>query len=39
MDTAKARRKLGWRPRHDALHTPSQTIAAQRSEGRLRQSA
>ena len=28
MDTSKARRELRWRPRHDALHTLRETIAA-----------
>jgi nucleoside-diphosphate-sugar epimerase len=27
MDSAKARRELGWRPRHDALATLRETIA------------
>jgi nucleoside-diphosphate-sugar epimerase len=30
MDTAKARRELRWRPRHDALQTLRETIAARR---------
>ena len=30
MDTAKARRELGWEPRHDARETLRQTIAAAR---------
>ena len=30
MDTAKARRELGWRPEHDALQTLRETIAAHR---------
>ncbi|HEY2141061.1 MAG TPA: NAD-dependent epimerase/dehydratase family protein [Solirubrobacteraceae bacterium] len=30
MDVAKARRELGWRPAHDALHTLRETIAAER---------
>ena len=30
MDTAKARRELGWRPKHDALHTLRETITATR---------
>jgi UDP-glucose 4-epimerase len=30
MDTAKARRELRWRPRHDALETLRETIAAAR---------
>jgi len=33
MDTAKARRELGWRPAHDALQTLRETIAAARGEG------
>jgi nucleoside-diphosphate-sugar epimerase len=28
MDTTKARRELGWRPKHDALQTLRETIAA-----------
>jgi nucleoside-diphosphate-sugar epimerase len=31
MDTRKARRELGWRPRHTALQTLRETLAAQRS--------
>jgi UDP-glucose 4-epimerase len=31
MDTAKARKQLGWRPKHDALDTLRQTIEAWRS--------
>jgi nucleoside-diphosphate-sugar epimerase len=31
MDTSKARRELGWRPRHNALRTLRETIAAKRS--------
>jgi nucleoside-diphosphate-sugar epimerase len=30
MDTAKARRELRWRPKHDALATLRETIAATR---------
>ena len=30
MDTAKARRELRWRPRHDALHTLTDTVMAAR---------
>src|SRR5438132_5074388 len=30
MDTSKARRELRWRPKHDALHTLRETIAATR---------
>ena len=33
MDTAKARRELGWRPARDALHTLRETIAAARGAG------
>jgi UDP-glucose 4-epimerase len=36
MDTAKARRELRWRPRHDALHTLRETIAAARLERLIR---
>jgi UDP-glucose 4-epimerase len=32
MDTAKARRELRWRPRHDALSTLQQTVEARRAE-------
>jgi len=32
MDTHKARRQLGWHPRHDALTTLRETIAAHRME-------
>jgi nucleoside-diphosphate-sugar epimerase len=32
MDTSKARRKLGWRPKHDALATLRETISATRRE-------
>jgi UDP-glucose 4-epimerase len=32
MDTAKARRELRWRPKHDALQTLRETIAAARAE-------
>ncbi len=31
MDAAKARRELRWRPKHDALQTLRETIAAARS--------
>jgi UDP-glucose 4-epimerase len=34
MDTRKARRELGWRPKHDALETLRETITAARM-GRL----
>jgi UDP-glucose 4-epimerase len=30
MDTTKARRELRWRPKHDALDTLRETIAAAR---------
>jgi nucleoside-diphosphate-sugar epimerase len=30
MDTAKARRELRWRPKHDALETVRETITAER---------
>ena len=30
MSTSKARRELGWRPKHDALQTLRKTIAAER---------
>jgi UDP-glucose 4-epimerase len=36
MDTRKARRELGWRPRHDALHTLRETIAAARLDPLIR---
>jgi nucleoside-diphosphate-sugar epimerase len=36
MDTAKARRDLRWRPRHDALATLRETIAAARTEPLIR---
>lgn len=32
MDTAKARRELRWRPRHDALETLRETVRAARAE-------
>jgi UDP-glucose 4-epimerase len=32
MDTAKARRELRWRPKHDALQTLRETIAGSRAE-------
>src|SRR2546429_9120398 len=32
MDSAKARRELGWRPKHDALQTLRETIAANRPQ-------
>lgn len=33
MDTTKARRELGWRPRHDAADTMRETIAGARAAG------
>jgi UDP-glucose 4-epimerase len=36
MDTAKARRKLGWRPQHDALQTLRETITSARLERFIR---
>ncbi|HYM56277.1 MAG TPA: NAD-dependent epimerase/dehydratase family protein [Solirubrobacteraceae bacterium] len=36
MDTSKARRELRWRPRHDALQTLRETIAATRMESIIR---
>jgi UDP-glucose 4-epimerase len=36
MSASKARRELGWRPRHDALHTLRETIAATRLERLIR---
>ncbi|MDQ3877962.1 MAG: NAD-dependent epimerase/dehydratase family protein [Actinomycetota bacterium] len=35
MDTSKARRELRWNPRHDALETLAQTVAAARARGLL----
>jgi nucleoside-diphosphate-sugar epimerase len=35
MDSGKARRKLGWRPKHDARQTLHDTVAAARDEGLL----
>ena len=35
MDTAKARRDLGWKPQHDALETLEQTAAGAREKGLL----
>lgn len=35
MDTAKARRGLGWEPRYDALETLAQTAAGARGKGML----
>ena len=31
MDTSKARKQLGWRPRHDAHETLLETVEAQRA--------
>jgi nucleoside-diphosphate-sugar epimerase len=36
MDTARARRLLGWRPRHDARETLEQMVQAARSERLIR---
>ncbi len=36
MSASKARRELGWRPRHDALQTLRETIAATRLEPLIR---
>jgi UDP-glucose 4-epimerase len=36
MDTARARRELRWRPRHDALQTLRATVAAARSDPLIR---
>ena len=36
MSTAKARRELRWRPRHDALETLRETIAAARMDRLIR---
>ena len=36
MSTAKARRELRWRPRHDALQTLRETITATRVDGLIR---
>jgi UDP-glucose 4-epimerase len=33
MDTAKARRELGWSPQHDAAETLEEMVAAARAEG------
>jgi nucleoside-diphosphate-sugar epimerase len=35
MDTAKARRDLGWKPRHDAQETLAETVAGARAKGLL----
>ncbi len=36
MSTSKARRELGWRPKHDALHTLRETISATRMDRLIR---
>ncbi|HEX4466408.1 MAG TPA: NAD-dependent epimerase/dehydratase family protein [Solirubrobacteraceae bacterium] len=36
MDTSKARRLLGWRPRHDAAETLAETITASRMDNIIR---
>ncbi len=36
MSTSKARRELGWRPKHDALQTLRETIAATRVDSLIR---
>ncbi len=36
MSTAKARKELRWRPRHDALHTLRETIRATRMDALIR---
>jgi UDP-glucose 4-epimerase len=36
MSASKARRELGWRPRHDALHTLRETITATRLNALIR---
>jgi UDP-glucose 4-epimerase len=36
MSASKARRELGWRPRHDALHTLRETISATRLDPLIR---
>jgi UDP-glucose 4-epimerase len=35
MDTAKARRDLGWKPKHDAEETLAETVAGARDKGLL----
>jgi nucleoside-diphosphate-sugar epimerase len=35
VDCTKAKKELGWQPRHDALDTLSDTIAAARARGKL----
>jgi UDP-glucose 4-epimerase len=35
MDTHKARRKLGWKPEHDATETLAETVAGARAKGLL----
>lgn len=36
MDTAKARRDLGWQPQHDAQETLEETVVGAREKGLLR---
>ena len=36
MDTAKARRELCWRPKHDALQTLRETVTAARLDPLIR---
>ncbi len=36
MDVSKARRELRWRPKHDALQTLRETIAAERLDRLVR---
>jgi len=36
MSTAKARRELRWRPKHDAMHTLRETITAARTDNLIR---
>jgi UDP-glucose 4-epimerase len=36
MSASKARRELGWRPRHDAMHTLRETISAARLDRLIR---
>jgi nucleoside-diphosphate-sugar epimerase len=35
MDSTKARRKLGWRPKYDARETLRETVAGARDQGLL----
>ena len=35
MDTAKARRELRWRPKHDAAETLAETVAGARESGAI----